>query len=197
MGGVGGPLECCYNFTEDRHGNPPGILRYDEVDSMPSEIKRMIKRLVRWSILLADCIPKSCIINIYDEGDCIPPHIKHNDFVRPFCTVSFMSKSNILFGKEINVICPGEFKGPVKILLSMGSVLILKGNGADLAKHCILGVRHHKASVTIRGIDDSQLDLEFTPQRTDRQSVDTFVLRQSSIDDMYSAMFVKLPSLCD
>ncbi|XP_020582885.1 uncharacterized protein LOC110026331 [Phalaenopsis equestris] len=153
---------CCYNFTRDRLGNPQGILRYDELDPLPFEIKRMIKRMVRWSILPADCIPNSCIINIY-EGDCIPPHIDHHDFVRPFCTVSFMSKSNILFGREIDVLGPGEFRGSVEIPLPVGSVLILKGNGADLAKHCIPGVPHRRISVTLRRMDDSKVPHGFRP----------------------------------
>ncbi|XP_020599241.1 RNA demethylase ALKBH5-like, partial [Phalaenopsis equestris] len=127
---------CCYNFIEDRHGNPLGILRYDEVDPMPYVIKRMVKRSIQWSILPPDCIPNNYIINIYDEGSCIPPHIEHHDFVRPFCTVS------IVFGKEIDIVGPGEFRGSVEISLPLGSVLVLDGNGVDLAKHCIPGVRH-------------------------------------------------------
>ncbi|XP_020592998.1 RNA demethylase ALKBH5-like [Phalaenopsis equestris] len=108
-------IQCgrCYNFVEDRQGNPPGILRYDEVDSMPYVIKRMVKRLIRWSILLPDRILNSCIVNIYDEGSYIPPHIDHHDFVRPFCIVFFLSKSNILFRKEIDIIGPREFRGSV------------------------------------------------------------------------------------
>ncbi|XP_020596666.1 uncharacterized protein LOC110036534 [Phalaenopsis equestris] len=100
---------------------------------MPSEIKWIIKRIVRWSILPADCIPNSCIINIYNEGDYIPPHTDHHDLMRPVCTVSCMSKSNIQFGKDIDVIGSGEFRGSVEIPLLIGSILILKGNGLDLA----------------------------------------------------------------
>ncbi|XP_020591299.1 RNA demethylase ALKBH5-like [Phalaenopsis equestris] len=126
---------CYYNFAKDRLGNPSGILRYDEVDPLPSEIKRIIKRMVRWSILPANYIPNSCIINIYEEKECILPHINYHDFVKPFCTISFMSKSNILLGREIDIVGPGEFRGSVEIPLLVCSVLILKGNGADLTKH--------------------------------------------------------------
>ncbi|XP_020591803.1 uncharacterized protein LOC110032494 [Phalaenopsis equestris] len=130
---------------------------------MPFEIKWMIKRMVGWSILSADCIPNSCIINIYNERDCIPPHIDHHDFVRHFCKVSFMSKSNILFGKEIDVIDPGEFRGSVEIPLPVCSVLILKGNGTDLAKHCIPEVRHRRVFVTFRRMDNNKMPYRFQP----------------------------------
>ncbi|XP_020598318.1 uncharacterized protein LOC110037920 [Phalaenopsis equestris] len=119
--------------------------------------------MVRWNILPATCILNSCIINIYDEGDCIPPHIDHHNFVRPFCKVSFMSKSNILFGKQIDIVDLGEFRGVVEIPLPVGSVFILKGNMADVAKQCISGVRHRRVSVTFYKMDDSKAPYRFQP----------------------------------
>ncbi|XP_020597545.1 uncharacterized protein LOC110037282 [Phalaenopsis equestris] len=100
----------------------PGIIHLDEVDPLPSFIKRMIKRLVTWRNLPVDCIPNSCIINIYEAGDCIPPHVDHHDFARPFCIVSFIKKCNILFGTEIQIVGDGEFRGYVEIPLPVGSV---------------------------------------------------------------------------
>ncbi|XP_020599137.1 uncharacterized protein LOC110038600 [Phalaenopsis equestris] len=126
---------------------------------MSSMKKRMIKGMVRWSVLPADCILNSCIINIYKEGDYIPPHIDHHDFVRPFCI--FMSKGNIIFGKEIYFVGLSEFRGSVTIPLPVGSVLILKGNGADLAKHYIPRVPWHKVLVTLRRMDHSKIPYGF------------------------------------
>lgn len=80
----------------------------------------MINRMVKWKILPANCIPDSCIVNIYEKGDCIPPHVDHHDFFRPFSTVSFVSECNILLGKTIRVIGPGEFDGPVSVPLPVG-----------------------------------------------------------------------------
>lgn len=73
---------CCYNYATDKNGNPPGILQTGEVDPLPSLFKVIIKRLIRWHVLPPSCVPDSCIVNIYDEGDCIPPHIDNHDFVR-------------------------------------------------------------------------------------------------------------------
>ncbi|XP_020597028.1 uncharacterized protein LOC110036836 [Phalaenopsis equestris] len=117
----------------------------------------------RWIILPADCIPNSCIINIYDDGDCVPPHITHHVFVRPFCTVPFISNNNILFDKEIYVIGPGKFRGSKEIPLSVDSVLILKGNGENIAKNCIPGAQHHRVSVTFRRMDSSKMLYGFQP----------------------------------
>ncbi|KAK4847065.1 hypothetical protein QYF36_025085 [Acer negundo] len=154
---------CSYNYATDKNGNPPGIIRDEDVDPLPPLFKLMIKRLVRWHVLQPTCIPNSCIVNIYDEGDCIPPHIDHHDFLRPFCTVSFLTECNILFGSNLKVLSPGEFSGPVSIPLPVGSVLILNGNGADIAKHCVPAVPAKRISITFRKMDDSKLPYEFSP----------------------------------
>ncbi|XP_077241611.1 uncharacterized protein LOC143882093 [Tasmannia lanceolata] len=154
---------CCYNYAVDKHGNPPGIIRDEEVDPIPPMFKTIIKRLVRWHVLPPTCVPNSCIVNIYEEGDCIPPHIDHHDFVRPFCTVSFITECNILFGANLKIVGPGEFAGPVAIPLPVGSVLILKGNGADVAKHCVPAVPAKRISITFRKMDDTKLPFKFLP----------------------------------
>uniref|UniRef100_A0A7N0RG27 Fe2OG dioxygenase domain-containing protein n=1 Tax=Kalanchoe fedtschenkoi TaxID=63787 RepID=A0A7N0RG27_KALFE len=156
---------CCYNYAADKNGNPPGILQEEEVDPMPPLLKNMIRRLVRWHILPPTCLPNSCIVNIYDDGDCIPPHIDHHDFVRPFCTVSFLTESNIVFGHNLKIVAPGEFSGPVSIPLPVGSVLILNGNGADVAKHCIPSVRGKRISITFPKMADDKLPHWYRPDR--------------------------------
>ncbi|KAM7474618.1 hypothetical protein LguiB_021861 [Lonicera macranthoides] len=153
---------CCYNYAVDRNGNPPGILREEDVDPLPPLFKQMIKRMVRWHVLPPTCVPNSCIVNIYDEGDCIPPHIDHHDFLRPFCTVSFLTECNILFGANLKILGPGEFEGPFSIPLPVGSVLILNGNGADIAKHCVPGVPSKRISITFRRMDNSKIPYNFT-----------------------------------
>ncbi|KAE9446103.1 hypothetical protein C3L33_22034, partial [Rhododendron williamsianum] len=155
---------CCYNYAMDKNGNPPGILQNEMVDPIPNLFKRMIKRLVKWHVLPPSCVPDSCIVNVYDEGDCIPPHIDNHDFVRPFCTVSFLSECNILFGSNLKVVGPGEFNGSTAIPLPVGSVLVLNGNGADVAKHCVPAVPTKRISITFRKMDESKRPVEFIPE---------------------------------
>ncbi|CAN8271210.1 unnamed protein product [Cochlearia groenlandica] len=140
---------CCYNYATDKDGNPPGILRREEVDPLPSIFKVIIRRLIQWNVLPSTCVPDSCIVNIYDEGDCIPPHIDNHDFLRPFCTISFLSECNILFGSNLSIEGPGEFSGPFSIPLPVGSVLVLNGNGADVAKHCVPAVPYKRLYIYI------------------------------------------------
>ncbi|KAK9713246.1 hypothetical protein RND81_06G014400 [Saponaria officinalis] len=155
---------CCYNYATDKKGNPPGILRRDEVDPLPSMFKVIIKRLIRWGVLPPSCVPDSCIVNIYDEGDCIPPHIDNHDFVRPFCTISFLSECNILFGTDLKIEGPGEFSGNFAVPLPVGSVLVLNGNGADVAKHCVPAVPSKRISITFRRMDESKRPVYYSPE---------------------------------
>ncbi|PIA47335.1 hypothetical protein AQUCO_01400182v1 [Aquilegia coerulea] len=155
---------CCYNYAVLKDGSPPGILRNKPVDPLPHLFKVMIRRLVAWHVLPPTCVPDSCIVNIYDEGDCIPPHIDHHDFLRPFCTVSFLSECNILFGTKLRILGPGEFNGDVAIPLPLGSVLVLNGNGADVAKHCVPAVPTKRISITFRKMDKSKHPIGFVPE---------------------------------
>ena len=78
---------------------------------MPPLLLALVKRLVRWGIVAARCAPDTAIVNIYDEEDCIPPHIDHNDFSRPFVTLSLLSQEAIMFGQRLIPLGPGNFGG--------------------------------------------------------------------------------------
>ena len=85
-------------------------------------------------------------------GSCIPPHIDHLDFTRPFVTLSLLSEQAILFGATIKIVDEGEFAAPFSCQLPVGSVLVLDGNGANVAKHCVPSVRADRVSITFRKI---------------------------------------------
>uniref|UniRef100_M1C7D6 Oxidoreductase n=1 Tax=Solanum tuberosum TaxID=4113 RepID=M1C7D6_SOLTU len=156
---------CCYNYATDKKGNSPGILKSVTVDPLPDLLKNMIRRLVKWHVLPPDCVPDSCVVNIYDVGDCIPPHIDSNDFVRPFCTVSFLSECNIVLGSNLKTVGPGDFAGAIAIPLPMGSVLVLNGNGADVAKHCVPAVPTKRISITFRRMNKSRRPIGCAPEQ--------------------------------
>ncbi|KAK1325554.1 hypothetical protein QJS10_CPA01g02361 [Acorus calamus] len=92
---------CCYNYATDKKGNPPGIIRNEDSDSMPSLFK---------------------------------------------------------------IAGPGDFIGPMAIPLPVGSVLVMKGNGADVAKHCVPAVPTKRISITFRRMDDRKRPIGFQPE---------------------------------
>ena len=74
----------------------------------------------RWGILPKHKEPDTAIINVYDVEDCIPPHIDHHDFDRPFCTISLLSEQHIMFGSKIISRGPGDFVGDYEMPLPTG-----------------------------------------------------------------------------
>lgn len=47
-------------------------------------------------------VPRACAcLNCLNQtqGDCIPPHVDHHDFLRPFCTLSLLSEQCIMFAQ--------------------------------------------------------------------------------------------------
>ncbi|KAH0468933.1 hypothetical protein IEQ34_002165 [Dendrobium chrysotoxum] len=147
---------CCYNYAVEKNRIPLGILRNVIADPIPNIFKLMIKQLITSHVLPINCVPDSCIINIYEPGDCILPHIDSHDFVRPFSTVSFLNEYNIMFGHKLKSVGPGEFIGSASIPLPVGFMLVLNGNGDDLAKHCIPTVSYKRISVTFRKMDKAK-----------------------------------------
>ncbi|KAE9585667.1 putative oxoglutarate/iron-dependent dioxygenase, alpha-ketoglutarate-dependent dioxygenase AlkB [Lupinus albus] len=101
---------------------------------------------------------------LLEEGDFVPPHIDNHDIVRPFCTVSFLSECNIVFGSNPKAVGPGEFDGLIAIPLPVGSVLVLNGNGADIAKHCVPAVPMKRISITFRRMDESKRPIDHVPE---------------------------------
>ncbi|GMH32701.1 hypothetical protein BSKO_00535 [Bryopsis sp. KO-2023] len=143
---------CCYNYAVDNQGRKPGIITEEAVEPMPLILTALSQRLVRWGILPSSKKPDSGIVNVYEEGDCIPPHIDNHDFDRPFVTISLVSTAAINFGARLQVLGPGDFSSSFQLMLPPGSCLVLKGNGADIAQHCIPSVKSRRISITLRSM---------------------------------------------
>ena len=62
--------------------------------------------------------------------DCIPPHIDHHDFSRPFCTISLLSEQEIMFGHKLIPLSAGNFVGA-----TCESFLLPLPVGARTCKH--------------------------------------------------------------
>ena len=74
-------------------------------------------------------------------------------------TLSLLSEQAILFGATIKIVDEGEFAAPFKCALPLGSVLVLDGNGANVAKHCVPSVRDDRVSITFRKIDHRKIKM--------------------------------------
>ncbi len=81
------------------------------MEPLPKVLKSLVRRIMHWGIVNPDIEPDTAIVNFYDTDDCIPPHIDHEDFVRPFVTISLLSEQSIMFGNRLIPLDAGEFGG--------------------------------------------------------------------------------------
>ena len=80
-----GPVPVCAVFKETSLPHPAhpaimvaGIVPEEIVEPMPPTLRALCRRLTRWHILPRAAEPDSAIVNIYEEGDCIPPHVSQS-----------------------------------------------------------------------------------------------------------------------
>ncbi|XP_026425476.1 uncharacterized protein LOC113321778 [Papaver somniferum] len=142
---------CCYDNAPEE--NPPRIRRDIPANPIPSILQDMIRKLVELHVVPPSCVPDSCVIQIFHVGDIMLPHIDNDDFARPISIVSLLSECDIGFGS--NIIKQGsDLSGPIAVPLPVGSVLVLKRNAADVAKHCVPAVQSEMILIIFRKIKE-------------------------------------------
>jgi len=137
-----------YNFM--KHAIEPEAV----VEPIPPILEKLIDHLTSIGALPAAVRPDTIIINVYNEGDCIPPHIDHPIYPRPFSTLSLLSPASMLLGTYIKALGDGRFKAPFDLTAKPRSLIVFNGNGADMAKHCIPPVATRRISITMRRMPD-------------------------------------------
>lgn len=120
----------------------------DLVEPIPTVLQDVINRLLRWQIIPENTRPDSCIINFFNEGDHSQPHISPPHFVRPFWTISLLSECTMVFGRAKTINHPGDYKGPIKLSLPSGSLIVMQGNSADISKYSICSSPGQRVSIT-------------------------------------------------
>ncbi|KAL7531196.1 hypothetical protein ACHAXR_003890, partial [Thalassiosira sp. AJA248-18] len=124
------------------------------VPPFPPILERLVDHLVSNNYLPADVRPDSCIINRYDTGDCIPPHVDHASYYRPISTLSLLGEEPMLVGTKFRTVGSCRWV-PVptcgkSIPLPRRSLLVLGGNSGNISKHCISACKGRRISITLR-----------------------------------------------
>ncbi|CAK9193152.1 unnamed protein product [Sphagnum troendelagicum] len=116
---------------------------------MPACVQVIVNRLVAGHLIPPSKIPDSCTIHILDEGDYLPPHVDHSHVERPFYTLTLLSECSLVLGHSLTMDAPGEFKGAFHLSLPVGSVLVLQGNSADIARHALSSSPIKRVTITL------------------------------------------------
>lgn len=122
------------------------------VPPFPPILERLVDHLVSNDYLPSEVRPDSCIINRYDVGDCIPPHVDHSSYYRPISTLSLLGEEPMLVGSRFRTVraCTWEPMCGKSIPLPRRSLLVLGGNSGNIAQHCISSCSGPRISITLR-----------------------------------------------
>jgi len=122
------------------------------VPPFPPILERLVAHLVDNHYLPAEVRPDSCIINQYNAGDCIPPHVDHSSYYRPISTLSLLGEEPMLVGSRFRTVKSCNWV-PIcgkSVSLARRSLLVLGGNSGNTAKHCISACKGQRISITLR-----------------------------------------------
>ncbi|KAJ6431628.1 hypothetical protein OIU84_019001 [Salix udensis] len=125
--------------------NETGTSKDQRVESIPAMLQEVIERLVGMQVMTVK--PDSCIIDIYNEGDHSQPHMWPPWFGKPV-SVLFLTECELTFGRVIETLRQGDYRGSLKLSLVPGSLLVMQGKSSDMAKHAIPMIRKQRILIT-------------------------------------------------
>ncbi|KAA8543198.1 hypothetical protein F0562_021307 [Nyssa sinensis] len=117
------------------------------IEPIPALLQGVINHLVQWHLLSENRKPNSCIINFFDEGEYSQPFLKPPHLDQPISTL-LLSESTMAFGRTLTSDNDGNYKGPLILSLKEGSILVMRGNSADMARHVMCPSQNRRVSIT-------------------------------------------------
>ncbi|XP_042430706.1 RNA demethylase ALKBH10B-like isoform X1 [Zingiber officinale] len=121
---------------EDEHRT----LNYKErkIEAIPSSLHSIFDCLFEQQVLPVK--PDFCMIDFFNEGDHSQPHTWPSWFGRPVCNL-FLTDCDVIFGRAVGSNHRGDYDGSLKLPVIAGSLLVMQGKSADLAKRAIPSLR--------------------------------------------------------
>ncbi|KAL8214932.1 hypothetical protein R6Q57_004381 [Mikania cordata] len=147
------------------------------IEPIPAPLEGVIDHLIQLHLISENRRPNSCIINFFDEGEFSQPFLKPPHLEQPMSTI-VLSESTMAFGRTLVCDNDGNYKGPLMLSLKEGSLLVMRGNSADMARHVMCQSSTKRISVSFFKVRIDPYDNNPPPQ-----------------DPMSGAMTVWQPSL--
>ncbi|KAK1398977.1 Alkylated DNA repair protein alkB-like protein 8 [Heracleum sosnowskyi] len=118
-----------------------------QIEPIPETLLGVIDNLVCWHLVSEGKKPNSCIINFFDEGEYSQPFLKPPHLDQPI-SILLLSQSEMAFGRTLVCDSDGNYKGPLMLSLRKGSLLVMRGNSADMARHVMCPSLRKRISIT-------------------------------------------------
>ncbi|KAG0483426.1 hypothetical protein HPP92_011510 [Vanilla planifolia] len=118
------------------------------IEPIPQILLSVIDHLTQWRLIPESKRPNSCIINFFDENEYSQPYFKPPHIENPISTL-LLSETTMTFGRLLSSDQKGDYKGSLTLPLSQGSLLVMRGNSADMARNVICPSPNRRVSITL------------------------------------------------
>ncbi|KAL3626057.1 hypothetical protein CASFOL_029606 [Castilleja foliolosa] len=118
-----------------------------KIEQIPSLLHGVIEHLTQWRLIPESRKPTSCIINFFDEGEYSQPFLKPPHLDQPLSTL-LLSESTMAFGRTLSNDTEGNYRAPLTLSLKKGSLLVMRGNSSDTARHAMCSSLNKRVSIT-------------------------------------------------
>jgi hypothetical protein len=117
------------------------------VAPIPSLLQSVIDHLLQWRVIPEYKRPNGCVVNFFDEEEHSQPFQKPPHVDQPISTL-VLSESTMVFGHRLGVDNDGNFRGSLTLPLKQGSLLVMRGNSADMARHVMCPSPNKRVAIT-------------------------------------------------
>ncbi|KAG6483648.1 hypothetical protein ZIOFF_060300 [Zingiber officinale] len=117
------------------------------IEPIPPALLTVIDHLVQWRLVPESKKPNSCIINFFDEDEHSQPYFKPPHLENPISTL-LLSGTTMAFGRSLISDYEGNYKGSLTLPIKEGSLLVMRGNSADMARHVVCASPNKRISIT-------------------------------------------------
>ncbi|KAH6827656.1 hypothetical protein C2S53_020351 [Perilla frutescens var. hirtella] len=117
------------------------------IEPIPALIQDVIDHLIQWHLIPENRKPNSCIINFFDEGEYSHPFLKPPHLDQPL-SILLLSESTMAFGRTLFSDSEGNYRGPLTLSLKEGSLLVMRRNSSDTARHAMSSSLNKRVSIS-------------------------------------------------
>ncbi|KAL4572073.1 hypothetical protein LXL04_018842 [Taraxacum kok-saghyz] len=118
-----------------------------QMEPIPAPLENIIDNLIHCHLISENRRPNSCIVSFFDEGEFSQPFLKPPHLEQPISTL-LLSESTMAFGRTLVCDNDGNYKGSLMLSLKQGSLIVMRGNSADMARHVMCQSPTKRISVT-------------------------------------------------
>ncbi|XP_042458596.1 RNA demethylase ALKBH10B-like [Zingiber officinale] len=117
------------------------------IEPIPATLQAVIDNLVQWRLIPESRKPNSCIINFFDEDEHSQPYLKPPHLDNPISTL-VLSDTTMAFGRSLVSDQDGNYKGSLALPIKEGTLLVMRGNSADMARHVVCSSPNRRVIIT-------------------------------------------------